>query len=171
MQPMDWLTQPQLQTAEQAHQLRRRREPTCKFQAWNFQYLPAVSSCGRVQWQQFLRDGFFAMVQMERQIYKIVLLLARVICTHPAHRGGSKDAIVVTHTHTATVTDPGHNHTGYNTPYPNAGIPGGGNPGTVFAGNTGTATTGISVGISTVGSSGTDANLPPYYALAFIMKS
>ncbi len=25
--------------------------------------------------------------------------------------GGSKDAIVVSHTHTATVTDPGHTHT------------------------------------------------------------
>ena len=89
----------------------------------------------------------------------------------PGASGGTKDAIVVSHTHTATVTDPGHKHSAYTTPYLNAGIPAGGNPGTVFAGDTGTATTGISVGISTVGSSGTDANLPPYYALAYIMKS
>jgi hypothetical protein len=35
-----------------------------------------------------------------------------------------------------------------------------------------TATTGITVAtsISTEGSSGTNANLPPYFALAFIMK-
>ena len=33
------------------------------------------------------------------------------------------------------------------------------------------ATTGISVTNSTTGVSGTNANLPPYYALAYIMKS
>ena len=89
--------------------------------------------------------------------------------------GGTKDAIVVSHTHTATVTDAGHTHTtgvtGVNTvgdgqggggrTYPN------GNGGTT----TGTATTGITVANSTEGSSGTNQNLPPYYALAFIMKS
>jgi hypothetical protein len=38
---------------------------------------------------------------------------------------------------------------------------------------TNTATTGITVAtsISTTGSSGTNQNLPPYYALAFIMKA
>ena len=76
---------------------------------------------------------------------------------------GSKDAIVVSHTHTATVTDPGHLHTQteYNQPgIGNAG--GGGARVNAVTANTGTATTGISVSNSTTGSSGTDANLPPY---------
>lgn len=88
--------------------------------------------------------------------------------------GGSKDAIVVSHTHTATstVTDPGHNHTAQGTTAPP--FQAGGNavfsPTTV---NTSTSTTGITVAtsISTVGSSGTNANLPPYYALCYIMKT
>jgi microcystin-dependent protein len=83
--------------------------------------------------------------------------------------GGSKDAIVVSHTH--TVNDPGHAHSvsAYN--------------GSLFVGNTasttsttpstpfdtGTASTGITIASS--GSSGTNANLVPYFALAFIMKS
>ena len=77
--------------------------------------------------------------------------------------GGSKDAITVSHTHTATVTDPGHLHTQteYNQPgIGNAG--GGGARVNSQTANTGTATTGISVAVSTTGSSGTDANLPPY---------
>jgi len=77
--------------------------------------------------------------------------------------GGSKDAITVSHTHTATVTDPGHLHTQteYNQPgIGNAG--GGGARVNAQTANTGTATTGISVAVSTTGSSGTDANLPPY---------
>jgi len=82
--------------------------------------------------------------------------------------GGTKDAIVVSHTHTATVTDPGHNHTSTILSGSNVNA----NPGVqVGSGNTGTATTGITVAISTTGSSGTDQNLPPYYALAFIMKA
>lgn len=86
--------------------------------------------------------------------------------------GGSKDAVNVSHSHTASVTDPGHNHS--TTVY-------GTNAGSSFAEadratGTGsrtasTETTGITVGISTEGSSGTNANLPPYYALAFIMKA
>lgn len=86
--------------------------------------------------------------------------------------GGSKDAIVVSHTHTATVTDPGHFHTQTGTTLgPGAGVfaYGSGNGG-VATQNTQTNTTGISVALSTEGSSGTNANLPPYYALAFIMK-
>ena len=86
----------------------------------------------------------------------------------PTQTGGTKDAIVVSHTHTATVTDPGHNHTSTILSGSNVNA----NPGVqVGSGNTGTATTGITVAISTTGSSGTDQNLPPYYALAFIMKS
>lgn len=89
--------------------------------------------------------------------------------------GGSKDASVVSHTHTATsvVTDPGHLHAGGRVSFLNSGIPGGANDTTSTAGNTATATTGITVATtnSTEGSSGTNANLPPYYALAFIMKT
>jgi hypothetical protein len=85
--------------------------------------------------------------------------------------GGTKDAIVVSHTHTATVTDPGHAH---NINYqstaggPDYGSTAGGN---VAGTQTNSATTGITVANSTTGSSGTDQNLPPYYALAFIMKT
>ena len=83
--------------------------------------------------------------------------------------GGSTDAIVVSHTHTATVTDPGHLHSSI------FATASGSNPG-VFSnasssGNTATATTGITVANATVGVSGSGANMPPYYALAFIMKS
>jgi len=91
--------------------------------------------------------------------------------------GGTKDAIVVSHTHTATVTDAGHSHTLPNSTSAQAGFDNGG-ASTTDAGSsrtpsmaTNTATTGISVTNSTEGSSGTNQNLPPYYALAFIMKS
>lgn len=96
--------------------------------------------------------------------------------------GGSKDAIAVSHSHTATstssVTDPGHTHTS-----PSNGAPNGGGAGAAFTagmGNTPGQTTlssgtGISVSTSTTvasaGSSGTNANLPPYFALAFIQKA
>ena len=82
--------------------------------------------------------------------------------------GGSTDAIVVSHTHTATVTDPGHFHA-----YSVRGTltaPAGGGAGQQ-AGNTDSAVTGISVTNSTTGVSGTNANLPPYYALCYIMKT
>jgi len=91
--------------------------------------------------------------------------------------GGTKDAITVSHTHTATVTDAGHSHTLPNSTSAQAGNDNGG-AGTTDAGSsrtpsmaTNTAVTGISVGISTTGSSGTNQNLPPYFALAFIMKA
>lgn len=96
-----------------------------------------------------------------------------------ADTGGSANAIVVSHSHTATstVTDPGHTHLIPNT---RAGSPNGGS--TYIAGaasspantdNTGSNTTGITVSTTTAsaGSSGTNANLPPYYALAYIMKA
>jgi hypothetical protein len=90
--------------------------------------------------------------------------------------GGSADAVLVEHTHTATVTDPGHNHTwgrglegdddgfgGSNAEYTRAA----GSDATVIQ----TATTGISVSVNSAGVSGTNANLPPYYALCYIMKA
>lgn len=74
--------------------------------------------------------------------------------------GGSADAVVVSHTHTATVTDPGHSHTAPTT------VSGGdtsAGPGPYWGtGNTGTNTTGISVANSTTGVSGTNANYQPY---------
>jgi hypothetical protein len=88
--------------------------------------------------------------------------------------GGSADSIVVAHTHTATstVTDPGHSHgfevgadTGTNIPR---------NGGPALAPITTTNSfTGITVATTnqSTGVSGTGANLPPYYALAFIMKT
>jgi len=92
--------------------------------------------------------------------------------------GGSADAIVVSHTHTATstVTDPGHLHVIANASggTPNGGgayIQGADNPGA--SRNTNSQTTGITVATTNAssGSSGTNANLPPYYALCYIMKS
>ena len=77
--------------------------------------------------------------------------------------GGSADAIVVSHTHTATVTDPGHYHT-YTFKSVTGGTLAGGDPDSVgnTTYNTGTAVTGITVSNSTTGSSGTNANLQPY---------
>jgi hypothetical protein len=91
--------------------------------------------------------------------------------------GGSKDAITVSHTHTATVTDPGHNHPPLspattfwgNNATATSGSPGG--SGEAASLTTGNRTTGITVANSTEGSSGTNANLPTYYALAYIMKT
>lgn len=89
--------------------------------------------------------------------------------------GGSADAIVVSHTHTATssVTDPGHTHNimtnaGSGSTYPFGLTAGASAPNLA----TQTSKTGISVSttINSTGSSGTNANLPPYFALAYIMK-
>lgn len=88
--------------------------------------------------------------------------------------GGSKDAINVSHTHTATVTDPGHSHTLTNLATYSDTVSGGGitiQTRTNSNATSATATTGITVANSTEGSSGTNQNLPPYYALAFIMKT
>jgi microcystin-dependent protein len=90
--------------------------------------------------------------------------------------GGSADAVVVSHTHTATVTDSGHLHSmarflgdlgGTNTAYVGDNSGGGG----ASAQNTASATTGITVGNSTEGVSGTNANLPPYLGINFIIKT
>jgi hypothetical protein len=86
--------------------------------------------------------------------------------------GGSADAVVVSHTHTATVTDPGHSHVIsriFIESGGNAFDAGGGLVGTSVS--TQSSTTGITVANSTEGSSGTNANLPPYFALAYIMKA
>ena len=78
--------------------------------------------------------------------------------------GGSKDATLVSHTHTATVTDPGHNHSfdtssSYYTHTVNISKL---SEGSTSSFTTNNRTTGISVSNSTEGSSATNANLPPY---------
>jgi hypothetical protein len=79
--------------------------------------------------------------------------------------GGSKDSVVVSHTHTATITDTGHTHTdniasasGFNS------VIGGGVNQFInsFTGTTSSSTTGISVTNASTGVSGTNANLQPY---------
>jgi microcystin-dependent protein len=95
--------------------------------------------------------------------------------------GGSADSVVITHNHTATstVTDPGHDHDAITQ------VSGSSSSGAQFANSFSgsvnttstqmiqTATTGITVATTTAnaGTSGTNANLPPYYALAYIMKT
>jgi hypothetical protein len=78
--------------------------------------------------------------------------------------GGSANAIVVSHTHTATVTDAGHNHQAF--VYTGSNVVGVGAAAVNQANNQGqstsTATTGITVANSTEGSSGTNANYQPY---------
>lgn len=88
----------------------------------------------------------------------------------PEGIGGSKDAIVVSHSHTATstVTDPGHTHNVLRAEGYQAGSTqwaGNGNAGNgTYTTATQSATTGISVSttVASAGSSGTNANLPPY---------
>lgn len=91
--------------------------------------------------------------------------------------GGSANAIVVSHTHTATstVSDPGHSHTyleNTGSEYVGTGV-GRNDVWNDQIRNTGFSSTGITVATtnSTEGSSGTNANLPPYYALCYIMKT
>jgi len=90
--------------------------------------------------------------------------------------GGTADAIVVSHTHTATVTDPGHQHN-INAYYSN-NVTGaryinafGSSSDPLAVNVTQTATTGITVANASAGTSGTNQNLPPYYALAYIQKA
>ena len=87
--------------------------------------------------------------------------------------GGSATAIVVSHSHTATVTDAGHTHSSFFENFPIGSSSGASlsRPTAGSAYNVSTAMTGITVANSTTGSSGTNANLPPYYALCYIMKS
>jgi microcystin-dependent protein len=94
--------------------------------------------------------------------------------------GGSADSIVVSHTHTATstVTDPTHSHpviAEINVNLAGGGartVPSsGGNVGAGFVTNV--ATTGITVATTnaSTGASGTNANLPPYLGINFIIKT
>jgi hypothetical protein len=84
--------------------------------------------------------------------------------------GGSATAVVVEHSHTATSTDSGHTHT-----VPQVNDRRGAGIGTLYCGSgnaaSGTGFANITTTNSTEGVSGTNANLPPYYALCYIMKS
>ena len=100
-----------------------------------------------------------------------------------AATGGSKDAIVVSHTHTysgTTASNGDHTHTTTINATNNQGI----GPAWLFWGNGGsqgsdspaTSTAGahthtFSGTTASTGSSETNANLPPYYALCYIMKT
>ena len=93
--------------------------------------------------------------------------------------GGSADAIVVSHTHTATsvVSDPSHTHTqtvgNAGGSSSNQASYSGSNANFGTASNINAALTGITVATTnaTAGTSGTGANNPLFYALAYIMKS
>ena len=95
-----------------------------------------------------------------------------------AATGGSANAVVVSHTHTATSTDSGHTHpftasvngaTGY---WAGAGaFQGYSGSQTPSASTTSSGTANVTTTVASSGVSGTNANLPPYYALAYIMKS
>ena len=82
--------------------------------------------------------------------------------------GGTADAVVVSHNH--SITDNGHTHTqtgGGTDDDGGANVPGGTSTGTMN--NISTVTTGIS--INTEGVSGTNQNLPPFLALAYIQRT
>jgi len=86
-----------------------------------------------------------------------------------AATGGSADATLVSHTH--SINDPGHFHTYVRKV--NASIRTDLDNNMLWiqdqTENTSTNTTGITINSS--GSSATNANLPPYYALAYIMRT
>lgn len=86
----------------------------------------------------------------------------------PTLTGGTKDAVLVSHNH--NITDPGHIH---NVAYgigSEANINGGPSlQGASYTISTELATTGITLNNS--GESETNKNLPPYFALAYIMKT
>jgi microcystin-dependent protein len=96
-----------------------------------------------------------------------------------AATGGSANAIVVAHTHTATSTDSGHTHGGssglnyvmqnassgdaYRADVAQARVS--------FVSATGTGNASITTTVASAGDSGTNANLPPYLGINFIIKT
>jgi microcystin-dependent protein len=103
--------------------------------------------------------------------------------------GGSADAIVVSHTHSNNVSDPGHYHifggddqvasqggysvqSGFSYDATSTTSGGGVNMYTHDSSNNNAPqATGISVSTNATGSSGTNANLPPYLGINFIIKT
>lgn len=93
--------------------------------------------------------------------------------------GGSKDAVVVSHTHTATstATDSGHTHTYLRDNYEEVGdtwagstSTRGADSGTTTATSSGSANVSVTTTINSAGVSGTNANMPPYLVINFIIK-
>ena len=89
--------------------------------------------------------------------------------------GGSKDAVVVSHNHSAStsISDPGHNHTRLTAAVGSAGGTGrfwgtNGIDNGTFSDTVNSNTTGItaSTTVNSTGSSGTNANLQPYITVA-----
>jgi microcystin-dependent protein len=72
---------------------------------------------------------------------------------------------------TTTVTDPGHSHTVYAAAGGGGTLGGGSGIGLPNTQTTSTSFTGITVAVNSGGSSTAISILPPYYALAYIMKS
>jgi hypothetical protein len=107
--------------------------------------------------------------------------------------GGSKDTTLISHTHGASVTEDAHKHfisairldnkdfTGTGrTNYQHHGLvadgdpetPGQNDPNKAAGSYTSSVTTGVTVSINSQGSgNGINGNLPPYYALCYIMKT
>jgi hypothetical protein len=92
--------------------------------------------------------------------------------------GGSADAVVVAHTHTATSIDSGHTHNwGYGTEQDDSGTGGSNREFTTTAATNNpvvptpvlSSSANITTTVNSEGESGTNKNLPPYYALAYIM--
>jgi microcystin-dependent protein len=89
-----------------------------------------------------------------------------------AATGGSADAITVAHTHTATSTDSGHTH-GYTINTLAGNNAAGSIPDYIRQGSatTDSGVANITTTIASSGSSGTNANLPPYLGINFIIKT
>jgi len=96
--------------------------------------------------------------------------------------GGSSDAIVVSHTHTGSTASGGAHSHSWSGSRQQAGVDDGNNQYQFSKGDNGGADTVIeyttthaghvhAMSLDNTGVSGTNANLPPYFALAYIMKS
>jgi len=88
-------------------------------------------------------------------------------------KGGTSDTVVASHTHTATITDPGHQHSILMSSSQNtsSGTPSKLSTTQNQTGNTESATTGITATIASAGVSGVNQNLPPYLTINFIIKT
>lgn len=88
--------------------------------------------------------------------------------------GGSKDAVIVSHSHSGW-TDSQGSHAHSYTYLDHSQTSGSGSTGSwgkpLSVSTTAAGAHSHNVGVSSTGESGTNKNLPPYYALAFIMKT
>jgi microcystin-dependent protein len=83
--------------------------------------------------------------------------------------GGSKDATLPTHTHTATDSGHFHNQAGQGGGVNYAGV--GPNPSFALTQNLVTSTAAANITVASAGVSATNANLPPYLGIFFIIKT